>query len=262
MSNGTWELARAKFTKMEEAEFDLVKAIGTKYGLDPLIGEIVVYRHQGEIKVFTTRDGYLGIAHRTGQFDRINSVIIAQDTNGDIKEVDILPKGWTLIGAKTYLYKVGNPNPLILSAAYEEYYRPKTMWDKLGQTMIKKVAESQALRKAFNICGVYALEERDSFDDLPSADPKVEAVKDAKTEIKEKKIGDMTEEEKKTFIEPTYKILKKLAEKTGENYDELKAEYLAKINANSCNELTVVELRKLYSIINADLKNASLSNDK
>ena len=253
MAANTWELARKKFPKMEDSEFELVKAIGVKYGLDPLIGELIAYRMDGEIKMFTTRDGYLGIAHRTGAFDRMNTVVIVEDPDGKICEMDVVPSGWKLIGAKCYLYKVGNPNPLILSVPLEEYYREKWIWKRLSQTMIKKVAESQALRKAFNICGVYAEEERDAFDSQPATEAIAE-VEAKKIAIEERKICEMGTSEQALYLDPTMKLMARYASVTDSSLDAVKGEYLERIKAGTLEELTVVELRKLYSLINADLK--------
>jgi hypothetical protein len=41
----------------------------------------------------------------------------------------------------------------------EEYAKDTEIWKKMPRTMIQKVAESQALRKAFSVSGLYAPEE-------------------------------------------------------------------------------------------------------
>jgi len=120
--------------------------------------------------------------------------------------------------------------------------------------MIKKVAESQALRKAFNICGIYAEEERDAFESYPvtEAVAEVEAKKEA---VAERKICEMSASEQAVYLEPTRKLMVRYASATDSNLDAVRQEYLERIKAVTLDELTVVELRKLYGLINTDLNN-------
>jgi hypothetical protein len=55
--------------------------------------------------------------------------------------------------------------PVIVEVSYNEYVQKTSsgeiakFWKEKPETMLKKVAESQALRKAFDITGLYAEEE-------------------------------------------------------------------------------------------------------
>lgn len=127
-------------------------------GLNPLVNEIcaVPYRDRKTgkttLSIQVMRDGFLTIAHRSGKFAGLKSGV---KMSKDGKNIIF---GW----AKVYHrdFKV----PLYQEADFEEYNAPikggkPTLWATKPKTMIKKVAESMALRKAFNVSGVYASEE-------------------------------------------------------------------------------------------------------
>ncbi len=115
-----------------------------------------------KIEPLTSRDGFLTIAHRTGNFAGIKSWT-------EIKEVPKLLHGkWTMdtdLIAIAEVYRKDTNIPTIVEVEYSEYVQtkkdgtPTQFWAKMPKTMLKKVAESQALRKAFNISGIYGVEE-------------------------------------------------------------------------------------------------------
>lgn len=126
-------------------------------GLNPLLNEIaaVTYKDRmtgkSTLSIQVMRDGFLTIAHRSGKFAGLESGVKV-DENGKIIF------GW----AKVYHKDFGQP--VYQEADFEEYNVPEkggkpTLWKSKPKTMIKKVAESMALRKAFNINGVYSPEE-------------------------------------------------------------------------------------------------------
>ena len=104
----------------------------------------------------------MAIAHRTGAFGGIETI-------STIKEVPIRENGqWKmkkdLVGI-CKVWRTDSEMPFIVEVAYGEYVQtkkdgePTKFWSSKPDTMIKKVAESQALRKAFNISGLYSPEE-------------------------------------------------------------------------------------------------------
>jgi phage recombination protein Bet len=156
-------------------EFAMFIYLANKYELDPFLKEICFIKRRvwnpykngfDEVpSIMTTRDGFLAIAHRTGQFGGIESDVI-YDGNG------------VLDGAICKVWNKSFPNPVIVKVKFKEYCaynkegKPQALWSSKPETMIKKVAESQALRKAFNIKGLYSEEEMEA-----------EIKKDAKTEL-------------------------------------------------------------------------------
>ena len=122
-------------------------------GLNPLLSEIcaVVYkgRDGNKMSIQVMRDGFLKIAHRSGKFAGMESGVKTDDKGNLI--------GWAKVYHKDFQV------PLYQEADSIEYSNPirNTLWQSKPKTMIKKVAESMALRKAFNVSGVYASEEMD-----------------------------------------------------------------------------------------------------
>jgi len=122
------------------------------------IGEVWV----AKVEPMVGRDGFLSIAHRTSQFDGI-------ETSAAIRDVPILENGqWQMkqqLVAECSVWRKDSSKPFTVQVAYNEYCqktaegKPTKFWAEKPETMLKKVAESQALRKAFNIHGVYSPEE-------------------------------------------------------------------------------------------------------
>ncbi len=71
--------------------------------------------------------------------------------------------------AKAIVYRNDTQKPFITEVAYSEYVQktkegnPTKFWADKPDTMIKKVAEAQALRKAFNINGIRSIDEVDGI---------------------------------------------------------------------------------------------------
>jgi len=123
-------------------------------GLNPLLNEIcaVPYmdRQTGKstLSIQVMRDGFLTIAHRSGKFAGIESGVYEAD------EKRKTMAGWAKVYHKDF------EHPVYQEADFNEYNNARnTLWSTKPKTMIKKVAESMALRKAFNVSGVYASEE-------------------------------------------------------------------------------------------------------
>lgn len=159
------------------------------YGLDPLKGEVSVQVYnktdpsKRQMVVVVQRDGYLTIAHRGGMFNGMQSGSRV-DENGKLV-------GW----AKVWNKSADHPVEVeVYEEEYNPYVNPNTpeprydsLWKTKPRTMIQKVAESQALRRAFNISGVYEQSELASWNgDLGSgvrAVPQIEGGDKPVTEL-------------------------------------------------------------------------------
>jgi len=136
------------------------------------------------------RDGFLTIAHRSGKFAGIESGV-----NGE---------GDNLVGWAKVYHKDFN-QPVFQEADLVEYKSERNaLWKTKPKTMIKKVAESMALRKAFNVSGVYSPEEMDKEievkkapkaakleiegGDKPATEAQMTTLKSLGYELKEKEI--------------------------------------------------------------------------
>lgn len=136
----------AKGTTVDELK--LFFHIANKYQLDPLIREVWCVKY-GTVPatIFTGRDGFLSIAHRSKLFNGMKTIPNFDDSG-------------KLISATCTVYKKEMEHPIEITVWNQEYNTGKSNWAKMPITMLSKVAESQALRKAFNISGIYAEEEK------------------------------------------------------------------------------------------------------
>lgn len=140
-------------------EFKIFLYQAAKYHLDPLAKEIWCIPHGGgKVSIYASHAGLISIAHQTGQWGGMTSSVIRND------------KG-ELIGATATCWRKDSQYPTTCEVAFKEYAGgPKTLWPTKPETMIKKVAEAHALRRAYNISGLYTPEEMDSATDIQQID--------------------------------------------------------------------------------------------
>lgn len=155
-------------TSAEEQRYCL--AVAKQLGLSPLLREIhFVPRRQkvgdkwiSKTEPLTGRDGFLSIAHRSGQ-------LAGMETTACIRDTPMLEGGkWVVrpqLVATCTVWRKDSSRPFTCEVSYSEYVQrnadnaPTKFWAEKPETMLKKVAESQALRKSFSIFGIYAIEE-------------------------------------------------------------------------------------------------------
>lgn len=109
-----------------------------RYNLDPLLKHIVLI--QG--RPYVTRDGYLHIAHSSGKFDGIEIV----------EEGETATHWW----AKASVWRKDMKRPF----TYRGRYPKRGGNSQYGPEMAVKCAEVMALRRAFNVTGIAAADER------------------------------------------------------------------------------------------------------
>lgn len=122
-----------------------------RYELDPLLKHMILIKGNP----YVTRDGYLAIAHRSGQFDGMEVLETGQDATH-----------WT---AKVAVYRKDMSRPITYAGRYPFNGDNK----KYGPEMAIKVAEVAALRRAFNVTGIGAAEESwdaEIIEVVPNAD--------------------------------------------------------------------------------------------
>jgi len=176
--------------KCTDDEFKLLLYQAKTYQLDPLLKQIwaVKYADNRPASIFAGRDGFLAIAHRSGAFDGMESGFRVEGTN-------II--GWAKV------YRKDMSHPFCVEVNMKEYNRNQGTWLTHGTTMIVKVAEAQALRKAFSISGIYSPDEIPEPEKPPMRDitPEIEKKKGSRSPVhdisKEKKIIDAEEEQRK-----------------------------------------------------------------
>ena len=153
-----------------DAEMQYCIGVAKAFNLNPILKQIYFVPRRSKvdeqwiekIEPLAGRDSFLTLAHRSGKFDGIESKV-------EIKETPVLKDGkWSRendLVATAIVYKKGSDRPFIVSVNYREYVQKTAkgditqFWRDKPETMLKKVAESQVLRKAFDITGLYAEEE-------------------------------------------------------------------------------------------------------
>lgn len=139
-----------------QPEFDLMLHMARTYGLDPLTKQIWLVKYgSSPASIFAGRDGFLEIGHRSGNFD-------GMDTKVEVVEQPINRNGvvrpWQYRATCSVFCK-DMKHPITVEVYEEEYTTGRNLWKDKTRTMIGKVAESQALRRAFRISGLYSPEE-------------------------------------------------------------------------------------------------------
>jgi phage recombination protein Bet len=145
------QLIRDMFAKgANDNEFGVMIELARKYQLDPFARQIWLVKYgDSPAQIFCGRDGYLAIAHRSGQFDGIQS-------GSRIENNELI--GWCRV------YRKDMSHPIEVEVYASEYSTGKNLWRDKPRTMIQKVAEAHALRRAFSISGLYSPEEIDTGD--------------------------------------------------------------------------------------------------
>jgi phage recombination protein Bet len=138
-----------------DSEFKLLVHMANEYGLNPLKREIWAVKYSyNPAQIFVSRDGFLSIAHKSGQFN-------GMETTFDEVKLDDNKKDLT---ATCVVYRKDMDHPIKVTVYQSEYDSKMSVWKTKPRTMLQKVAESQALRRAFNVDGVYSPEEFDQVD--------------------------------------------------------------------------------------------------
>lgn len=123
-------------------------------GLDPLTRQIYFIKRAGRMTIQASIDGFRVIAERSGSYAGQDEPVYTYDDNGEILKCAVTVYKFSPNGQR-YPAAVG-------VAFYKEYYPNPVMLQKtLKHTMIAKVAEALALRKAFpqDLSGLYTAEE-------------------------------------------------------------------------------------------------------
>jgi phage recombination protein Bet len=167
---------------LDESQFTIFMYTCQALGLNPLLNEVacVTYKdketQQRTMSIQVMRDGFLTIAHRSGKFAGLKSGVNVGDDGKIIS-------GWAEVFHKDFTV------PVYQEADFEEYNTGRNLWLTKPKTMIKKVAESMALRKAFNVNGVYSPEEFDKELEIASTPSKLLELEDGDKEATSEQIA-------------------------------------------------------------------------
>ena len=129
--------------------------------LNPFIKEIWCYKdNKGNLLVFAGRDGCLTKAQQSPIYNglrssevRANDEYQADIPNGIIKHTFNFKDRGIIVGAYAFAFRK-NGEPTVESVEFNRYDKGFAAWKTHPEDMIKKVAETKALKKAFGISGI------------------------------------------------------------------------------------------------------------
>lgn len=181
------ELVKRMFAKgATDDEFAVFLELAKRYNLDPFKRQIFFLpdkRMNEPGKIMVSHAGLIHIAHSSGQWGGMKTFIITKDG----EERLIVDNPNDIAGAVCYVYRKDWKEPLIHAVAFKEYFKQNNSrmgpWYTMPQTMIKKVAEAGALRRAFDLGGLYIEEEMDTSYTVYDVPETTEEIKETKKEV-------------------------------------------------------------------------------
>lgn len=256
-----WNIS-AKGTTQSEFKVLLYQAM--KYGVDPLSKEIYAIKYgNNPASIFIGRDGFLKIAHRSGTFDGMETRVIKKDgTEALICDFQ------DLYGAVCRVYRKDIKLPFEVAVKLSEYNTGKRNWAKIPETMIKKVAESQALKKAFSITGVYSPEEAGVIEESQSKITEEYVEVDGELEQTEPKEEEeityaTPEIESKPSLDPKYiRTIKAKTNDLGLSEKQYREWLMRVFNVESCKDLTRKQALEAIDMLDADIKIKQINDMK
>ena len=168
------EIRKLFAPKLSDNEFKYFIGLGKSTGLNPFLREIwsVKYKENAPAQVFIGRDGYrkAAQAHNNYDYHQCDTVYendIFEIDDGKIRHRYTLKDRGQLVGAYCIVKRRNAEKAVYVFTEIKEYSTNQCLWETKPATMIKKVAESQALRMAFQdlLGGTYGEEE------IPSREP-------------------------------------------------------------------------------------------
>ncbi|MFA5715927.1 MAG: phage recombination protein Bet [Candidatus Paceibacterota bacterium] len=146
---------------LTDKEFAFFVTLGKSLGANPFKREIwaVKYDQGKAASIFLGRDFYRMKAQEQPEYDgHVADAVYSNDKftveNGIPKHSYSLTDRGNLLGAYSVVYKKNQTHPFFTFVKLSEYDKGQALWIKMKETLIKKVAEAQGLRGAFQ--GVFA----------------------------------------------------------------------------------------------------------
>ena len=172
LSQDEKKIIKAQFFPPNATDMDMIYCmkVAETFNLNPILKQIYFVERVtningqriSKIEPLAGRDSFLTLAHRSGKFAGIESEC-------SIKQKAVLQDGEWMnkneLVATARVYRTDNERPFCAEVSYGEYVQRTgkgeitKFWREKPETMLKKVAESQALRKAFDISGLYSVDE-------------------------------------------------------------------------------------------------------
>lgn len=184
------ELIKRMFAKgATDDEFAVFLELAKRYNLDPFKRQIFFLpdkRMNEPGKIMVSHAGLIHIAHVSEQWAGMKTFIITK--SGEEKLIVDNPND--IAGAVCYVYRKDWKEPLIHAVSFREYFKANNShagpWYSMPQTMIKKVAEAGALRRAFDLGGLYIEEEMDTYTVYDEQEENIEEGEEKETKVQKK----------------------------------------------------------------------------
>ena len=146
-------------------ELKLFLHLASRYDLDPFTRQIWFIKYGDDAHIFTGRDGFLHIAHRSGAFNGMQTQLREEPVSFEIKFYNKREKRWEALKKPSQfvaictVFRKDMEKPFKCEVWESEYSTGQGLWPTKRRVMIQKVAEASALRRAFDISGLYLPEE-------------------------------------------------------------------------------------------------------
>jgi phage recombination protein Bet len=150
---------------LTDMEFNFLTQLGRATALNPFMKEIwaVKYKQGSPAQIYIGRDGYRKVAQRQNDYEyhQVDAVYSKDDfivSDGAIHHKYGFANRGELIGAYCVVKRKSSAKPTYVMVSMAEYNQGQSIWKSKPETMIKKVAEAQALRQAFQeaLAGTYS----------------------------------------------------------------------------------------------------------
>lgn len=156
-----------------DAELAYFLSVSKSAGLNPFNKEVWCYKdNKGNLLVFTGRDGFLAKAQSNTAFNGVRSSEVCENdefeidiANNKIKHTFGKGDRGKILGAYAIAFRKDG-EPTIEYADIKDYDKKQFTWNTHKSAMIKKVAETNALKKGFGISGIQSEYDYDVKDNV------------------------------------------------------------------------------------------------
>lgn len=160
--------------------------------LNPFVGEawLVKYDSKTPAQMLTARDAFMKRAEGCKEYEGYQSgVIVIRNNKVEEQEGEFFLPSDQVVGGWAKVYRSDRKFPIVSRVRMQEYNTGKSTWAGKPATMIQKVAEAHAFRKAFPMVmsGLYTPEELP--DEQPQRQDKAEEANKALPQFKEASEG-------------------------------------------------------------------------
>lgn len=150
------EIRKLFAPKLNDNEFKAFIGMGKSTGLNPFLREIwaVKYDEKSPAQIFIGRDGYRKSMQQNPDYDyhHVHSVYSNDEFkvhNGEVTHSYGAANRGQLLGAYCLVFKRAASKPTYVYVPLIDYDKGQSCWKGMKETMIKKVAEAQCSRMAY-----------------------------------------------------------------------------------------------------------------